>query len=87
MTHRLPARLFYGVVVMGVMLGALGCAAAGWWYLRFSEARPTGRRVWDGVAEEFVVPICVMIGATFGGLIGVAAAIALDRRVQRKSGS
>jgi len=84
MTYRLPARLFFGVIIAGVVLGSLVCAAAGWWYLEFSGTRPTGRRVWDGVAEQFVVPICVMIGATFGGLLGLVTAIALDVRARRR---
>jgi hypothetical protein len=84
MTHRLPAWVFYGVIVAGVVVGALGCTASGWWYVEYAGARPTGRRVWDGVADQFVVPICVMIGATFGGLLGVAVAIAWDRRRSRR---
>jgi hypothetical protein len=30
------------------------------------------------VADELVVPVAVMMGGTFGGLGGVAAAVALD---------
>lgn len=77
---RLPARVFYGVIVAGVLLGIAVCAVAGWWYLNSGDAKPTGRRIWDADAEAFVIPICVMIGATFGGLAGVAAAVLWDRR-------
>lgn len=77
---RLPARMFYGVIVAGVLLGITACAAAGWVYLRFGDVKPTGRRIWDADAAAFVIPICVMIGATFGGLAGVAAAVLWDRR-------
>ena len=81
---RLPARVFYGLIVAGVVLGALVCAAAGWASLEFGNTKPTGRRIWDGIADQFVVPVCVMVGATFGGLMGVAAAIACDKQVQRR---
>lgn len=84
MMHRLPVRVFYVVIVAGVVLGSLVCAGSGWWYLEFSGTRPTGRRVWDGVADHFVVPICVMIGSTFGGLLGLVIAIALDFRSRRR---
>ena len=47
------------------------CAAAGWAYLHFGDRKPTGRRIWDADAGDFVIPVCVMIGATFGGLAGV----------------
>ena len=53
-------------------------AATGWAYIEWNAGKPTGRRIWDGIAEHFVVPISVMIGATFGGLTGLAAAIGLD---------
>jgi hypothetical protein len=84
---RLPARLFYGLILGGVLLGAAAFAAAGWSYLAFGDARPTGRRVWDGIADQFVVPISAMIGATFGGLLGVVAAVGLDARRRRRRGS
>jgi hypothetical protein len=79
MKSRLPARVFYGVIVAGVLLGVAACAAAGWVYLHFGDHRPTGRQIWDADAGDFVIPVCVMIGATYGGLMGVAAAVILDR--------
>jgi hypothetical protein len=81
---RLRARVFYGIIVAGVLAGAVACAATGWIYLESATAKPTGRRIWDGVAEQFVVPICVMIGATFGGLLGLLTAIAADFRTRRR---
>jgi len=81
----LSARIFYGLIVAGVVLGAAACAAMGWAYLEFGEVKPTGRRVWDGMADQFVLPVAVMIGATFGGLIGVAMAILWDGRKRRSA--
>jgi hypothetical protein len=80
---RLPARLYYGVIVAGVLVGIAACAATGWAYLEWDAGRPTGMRIWDGVADRFVVPICAMVGATFGGLLGVAAAVVWDLRRRR----
>jgi hypothetical protein len=77
--HRLPARIFYAVILGGVVVGSALCAAAGWVYLQSGEPRPTGHRVWDGIADEFVIPVCVMVGATFGGLVGVATAVIADK--------
>ena len=77
---RLSARVFYGVIVAGVLLGIAGCVAAGWAYLLSGGRKPTGRRIWDADAESFVIPICVMVGATFGGMAGVLAAVVWDRR-------
>jgi hypothetical protein len=72
--------VFYGLIVAGVLLGVAVSAAAGWVYLEFGDARPTGRRIWDADAAAFVIPVCVVVGATFGGLAGVLAAVLLDRR-------
>ena len=80
---RLPARVFYGVIVAGVLLGIAACAAAGWVYLEAGDRKPIGRRIWDGIAEDFVIPVCVVIGATFGGLAGFFLAVGLERRQQR----
>jgi len=77
---RLPPRSFYGIILAAVALGAVICAAGGWSYLESNALRPTGRRIWDGTAEQFVLPICVMIGATFGGLAGLTIAILIDSR-------
>src|SRR5262245_6589344 len=76
---RLSACVFYGVILAGVLVGTVACAAAGWAYLEFGDRKPTGRRIWEGDAESFVIPISVMVGATFGGLAGVSAAVLLDR--------
>jgi hypothetical protein len=84
---RLPARTFYGVIVAGVALGVCLSGSAAWAYLRAGDRDPTSRRIWGDVARDFVVPIAVMVGGTFGGLAGLAAAVALDvarsRRVTR----
>src|SRR5262245_22890741 len=82
---RLSARVFYGVIVAGVLLGALVCAAAGWAYLERGDRKPTGRRIWDSDAGSFVIPISVMVGATFGGLAGFALAVILERRQQKSA--
>jgi hypothetical protein len=81
---RLSHYAFYGLIVAGVVIGAVACAAAGWGYLESPGSKPTGHRIWEGVAEQFVLPICVMVGATFGGLLGLATAIAADFRVRRR---
>ena len=80
---RLPARVFYGVILAGVVLGAVASAASAWLYLDAGDREPTGRRIWGDVAAGFVVPVAVMMGATFGGLAGFFAAAALDRRLTR----
>ncbi len=74
------ARTFYGVIAAGVALGAVAAGGGAWGYVTSDAARPDGRRVLADVAEEIVVPIAVMMGATFGGLAGVAAAVLLDRK-------
>lgn len=79
---RLPAGVFYLVIAVGLLGGAALSAAAGWYYLNFGTQLPTGRRIWDADAASFVIPICVMIGATFGGLVGVGLAIAWDWRTR-----
>ena len=84
-TPRLPARVFYGVILAGVILGAL---AAGMWAVQYLEAgdrEPTGRRVWGDVARGLVVPIAVMMGSTFGGLVGFFTAAAWEKRRSRTS--
>jgi len=81
---RLSARVFYGVILAGVLLGTVACAAAGWAYLEFGDRKPSGRRIWEGEAESFVIPISVMVGATFGGLAGVLAAVLLERAYGRR---
>ncbi len=81
----LPAWLFYGSIIAGLILGIAVCVLAGWSYLQVGDRKPTGRRIWDSNAEDFVIPICAMIGATFGGLAGVGAAIAWDRLLHHHS--
>lgn len=76
----LPARTFYGVILAGVVLGVALAGGAAWVYLRSEAARPDARRIWADVAGDLVVPVAVMMGGTFGGLGGVAAAVVLDRR-------
>lgn len=80
----LPAGVFYGLIVAGVILGMSACAAGGWLDLKYGDAKPAGRRIWDGIADQFLVPVCVMIGATFGGLLGVALAITCDRQARKR---
>jgi hypothetical protein len=84
-TSRLPARTFYGVIVAGVVLGVCLCGSAAWAYLQAGDRDPTSRRIWGDVARDFVVPIAVMIGATFGGLAGFGTAVALDHRAARRA--
>lgn len=76
---RLPARVFYGLILSGVVLGASLAALGGWAYLAFDDRKPTGRRIWVD-ARDFVIPVAVMMGATFGGVLGFAAAAVWDRR-------
>jgi hypothetical protein len=75
---RLPARVFYGVIVAGVLLGAVAAGAGAWGYLASGAARPDARRIWADVADDLVIPVAVMMGGTFGGLAGVAAAVGLE---------
>lgn len=77
---RLSARVFYGVIVAGLLLGIAVCTASGWAYLEYGERKPTGRRIWDSMAAEFVIPVCAIVGATFGGMLGVVAAVVWDSR-------
>lgn len=79
MKPRLPARVFYGVIVAGVLLGVTVFPFGGWLYLE-RGGDPTGRRIWEADAGAFVIPICAMMGATFGGLAGFAVAVVLERR-------
>lgn len=81
---RLSAPVFYSVIIMGVILGIMLSVAAGWTYLQSNERKPTGRRIWEADAANFVIPICVMVGATFGGLAGVASAVLLEKLMARR---
>jgi len=73
------ARRFYGVIVAGVLLGVLLSGMGAWAYLR-AGGHPDARRIWTDVADDLVIPVAAMMGGTFGGLAGVAAAVAMDRR-------
>jgi hypothetical protein len=77
---RLRARTYYTVIAAGVALGAGIAGGGASASLVDGNAKPDGRRVLADVADELVVPVAVMMGGTFGGLVGVAAAVALDRR-------
>lgn len=80
MSPRLSARLFYGLIGAGALLGAVAAGVGAWLYVEAGEREPTGRRIWGDVAKTFVVPIAVMMGTTFGGLAGFAAAVLWERR-------
>jgi len=83
---RLPARVFYGLVVASVLVGMIACAVGGGFYLVYGDTKPTGWRIWDGQADQFLFPVCIMIGATFGGLLGVAMAIVGDNHIRKRDG-
>jgi hypothetical protein len=72
---RLSAGIFYGIILGGLFLGIVTFCLGGWAYLEFSDRTPTGHRIWDGIARLLVIPICAMIGATFGGLVGVGVSV------------
>jgi hypothetical protein len=72
--------VFYGIILAGFLLG-IGLAAGSAWASRsFGERHPEGHGVYDGIADDLVLPVAVMSGATFGGLAGFAAAVVMDRR-------
>ena len=73
----LSAGAFYGLIAGGLALGAASAAGGAWAYL--DGGRPRGRGVFDGAAAAFVLPVATMVGATFGGLAGVTAAVVLER--------
>src|SRR5271156_1600414 len=72
----LSSRLFYGIILMGLWLGLFASCSGGWVYLQ-GDRKPSGRGIWEESAGQFVIPICAIVGATFGGLAGVAAAVGL----------
>lgn len=84
---RLPARTFYGLILAGVLLGVVLGASGARAYVRSDAARPDARGVWADVADDLVVPVAGMMGGTFGGLAGVAAAALLDRVRRGRPGS
>jgi hypothetical protein len=77
-THKraLPAWLFYGIILGGLMSGLASCCLGGWQYLEQNSKAVNGS-VGDDIAVYFIVPVCAIVGATFGGLIGVSLAIGL----------
>jgi hypothetical protein len=77
--HRLPARAFYGIILTGFVLGIVLAAGSAWAYRAFGGRHPEGRGVYDGIADDLVLPVAVMAGATFGGLAGFAAAVWASR--------
>jgi hypothetical protein len=76
---RLSARAFYGLIAACVVTGSLLAGVGAWAYLREGNRSPEAIRVWGDVATDLVIPVAVMMGGTFGGLVGVAAAVLLDR--------
>jgi len=60
------------------------CGCAAWAYTEAGDREPTARRIWGDVAMTFVVPLGVMVGATFGGLAGFASAVIWDKRRDRR---
>ena len=76
---RLPARAFYGLIAAGVIAGSLLAGLGAWAYLNEGSRNPQALRIWGDVAADLVIPVAAMMGGTFGGLAGVAAAVALDR--------
>jgi hypothetical protein len=82
----LSARLFYGIILSGLLIGMYLSCLGGWLYLE-GDAKPTGRGIWEASASQFVLPICAIIGATFGGLIGVAAAVGVTTYRRKMSES
>ncbi|MDB5307356.1 MAG: hypothetical protein JWO38_1558 [Gemmataceae bacterium] len=79
-TPRLPARVFYGIIVAGVAFGVLAAGGAARAHLKADGPRPDARRVWGDVADDLVGPVAVMVGGTFGGLAGFGVAVLADRR-------
>ncbi len=86
MSPRLPARAFYGIILAGVLLGVLAAGGAAWAYLTFGADRPDAKQIWGDVADTFVVPVAVMVGATFGGLGGVGLAVVVSKDWRVRSG-
>lgn len=75
-TLNLRTGTFYGIILSGLLLGMFASCLGGWLYLK-GDSKPTGRGIWDESASAFVIPICAIIGATFGGLAGVGTAVGL----------
>ena len=82
----LSARLYYTIILSGLLIGTLMSCLGGWLYLK-GDAKPIGRGIWEESASQFVVPICAIVGATFGGLSGVVAAVGITtyrRKMSRR---
>jgi hypothetical protein len=77
---RLPARTFYGIILAGLLLGVGLATLSAWAYRQSGGRHAEGKRVLTGIADELVLPVAVMAGATFGGLAGFAAAVLVERR-------
>ena len=84
---RLSARTYYGLILLGVLAGVAVAAGGAWAAVRSGAAQPDGRGVWADVAGDLLVPTAGMMGGTFGGLAGVAAAALLDRDRRGRPGS
>ena len=81
---RLPARAFYGIIVAGLVTG-MGLAAVLVWVHRTDQrGRAAGANDFDGLFAAVMGPlmylVAVMLGATFGGLAGVAVAVLIEKR-------
>ena len=76
---RLPARVFYGVILAGVLLGSLACGGGASLYLLDGGREATGQAIRGDVARELVMAVAIMTGATFGGILGFAVAAMWDR--------
>jgi hypothetical protein len=83
---RLPARVFYGVLLAGVLLGSCVCGTAAWAYTAAGDREPTSR-LWSDNAMSLVVPVGVMVGATFGGITAFAIAVIWEKRRVRRDGT
>jgi TRAP-type C4-dicarboxylate transport system permease large subunit len=83
---RLPGRTFYGIIIAGLLLGVAAAAASAWAYRESGGRHAEGKRVLAGVADELVLPVAVMAGATFGGLTGFAAAVLIERWATKPQG-
>jgi hypothetical protein len=70
---RLSSKVFYGIIASCFFLGLTASCMGGWTYLQ-GDLKPTSRGIWEDTSTQFLIPVCAMIGATFGGLTGVLLA-------------
>jgi hypothetical protein len=68
----LPSWFYHGTIILGLLIGMLACCLGGWFYL-LEDHKVSGRSIWEDNASQFVVPVCAIVGATFGGIAGVGA--------------